>query len=1078
MHKKMYPKKPKYYLNPKGEFVIENYNTAKPFANFFPGISGKYGIPMWTFYVNRGQGISSFGSKDKDHAILEFLPANKAWQLTSLHGFRTFIKFNTDKKNIFYEPFHNGFINLGFDLTNCMRITSYGLELEEINRSLGLKIHVEYFTIPRDSYAALARIVTITNIGGKSKRMQLVDGLPQIAPFGANNWFLKEMSRTIEAWIVVENLQNMAPFYRLSVDPADRPEVIHIKEGNFYLAYHFKRGKPEIIKPIVDPRSIFGETGDFSCPHEFLAAKNFKHPENEITVSLTPSAFSFLNIELPAHGEKTFYSIIGYMRSKEILNSSLGKIVTPGYLEQKKEENKCIVADIQQDIHTESSSKEFNLYAKQTYLDNILRGGYPVVFPGKSAKSVFYLYSRKHGDLERDYNKFQLQPAYFSQGNGNYRDVNQNRRSDAWFNPEVGDSNVIEFFNLIQPDGFNPLIVKGALFTANNNENLKSALKDLTDEKNISVISKFLSRPFTPGDVIFFLEDNKIRLKKSYDEFLNTVLSACEKIQEAEHGEGFWTDHWTYNLDLLESYLGVYPEKLNTLVFQKKAFTFYDNAETVRPRREKYVLHNGLPKQLHALSLCPDKKELIKHRSIQPHTVRADYGKGAIYQTTLINKLLCLFVNKLASLDPSGAGIEMEADKPNWFDSLNGLPALFGSSLCETFELKRLTIFIKKAIEENLAEKISLTKEIHDFLDNLSTLLKEWINSNSGDRNFIYWDKSYALKENYREKTKLGLLGAETEINTGELTAILDNALAKINFGIEKARDKKNNVYYSYFINEVLEYVPLNPPFIKPTKFAQKRLPLFLEGQVHALRTSGDVKTGKKLYSAVRKSSLYDNALKMYKVTAALKSMPEEIGRCRVFTPGWLENESIWLHMEYKYLLELIKQGLAQEFYADFKNVLIPFQKPDRYGRSTLENSSFIVSSAFPDKNLRGNGFVARLSGSTAEFIQIWLTMNLGQKPFFLDKNGKLNLSFKPILAGWLFDKKGLYCFNFLSRILVTYRNPKRKNTFGKNAAKIMKVTFNDKDGNPVEINSATIPSPYAEQIRSRQIKKIDIFLS
>jgi len=41
--------------------------------------------------------------------------------------------------------------------------------------------------------------------------------------------------------------------------------------------------------------------------------------------------------------------------------------------------------------------------------------------------------------------------------------------------------------------------------------------------------------------------------------------------------------------------------------------------------------------------------------------------------------------NKAASLDPSGIGIEMEANKPNWYDSLNGLPGLLGSSISETF---------------------------------------------------------------------------------------------------------------------------------------------------------------------------------------------------------------------------------------------------------------------------------------------------------------------------------------------------------------------------------------------------------
>jgi hypothetical protein len=208
--------------------------------------------------------------------------------------------------------------------------------------------------------------------------------------------------------------------------------------------------------------------------------------------------------------------------------------------------------------------------------------------------------------------------------------------------------------------------------------------------------------------------------------------------------------------------------------------------------------------------------------------------------------------------------------------------------------------------------------------------------------------------------------------------------------------------------------------------------------------------------------------------------MPWEIGRCRAFTPGWLENESIWLHMEYKYLLELLRYGLHEEFYEDFKNILVPFLDPAQYGRSTLENSSFLVSSAFPDKKMHGNGFVARLSGSTAEFLNIWLLMNIGEKPFSLNKTKELTLKLSPALAGWLFyaDKKDhTYSFKFLSKIDVVYHNPKRENTFGKNGVAVKNISFKDKDGKPVEINSDTIPAPYAKQIRSRQIIHIDAYL-
>lgn len=1066
-------KKAAYSLNAKGEFIIEEYNYARPFANFFPGIAGKYGIPIWAFYVNRGQAIVSFGTKDKDHAILEFFPANKAWQLASSHGFRTFIKCK-DTKKVFYEPFQNGHNSREFTLTNRMRITSAELALEEDNATLGLSTRVEYFTIPNDTYGALARVVQIKNTSKKVRILQIVDGLPQIIPFGTNNWFLKEMSRTIEAWMDVENLDRKVPYYRLRVDPADRPEVVHIKEGNFYLGFEYKNGTPRIITPIVNPQTVFGLVMDLSFPQAFLA-KAFRLPAHQITTSRTPAAFLHLEITLKPGEEKSFYALTGHMRSLEILNSSLPRIIAPGYLSQKQKENRALIAELQQDITTKSSSLAFDLYTKQTYLDNILRGGYPLSF---SSGSVFYLYSRKHGDLERDYNRFQIQPAYLSQGNGNYRDVNQNRRCDSWFHPFVKDENIVTFFNLLQLDGFNPLIVKGSTFTLKDEDAFKAALKGLVKENGIPEILSYLRKPFTPGEFIFFIEEHGLASRNEHDALLDAVIGSSEKHSEAEHGEGFWTDHWTYNLDLLESYLALFPEKLQELVFKKRVFTFFDNIEVVKPRQEKYILQGGKVRQLHSLAIDTAKKDLIHKRHHLPHLVRMNNGAAEIYQTTLLNKLLCVVVNKLSSLDPFGVGIEMEADKPDWYDALNGLPALLGSSLNETFELKRLILFIRRALVDTAMVKVCLTQEVWDFLYGLNGLMEDYFQGEQENKDFLWWEKSGALKDEYRQKTKLGVDGKEIEITALALGEVLDKALSKLEGGIVKAKDHKREFYPTYFINEVLEYESLKNPFVRPTKFIQRRLPPFLEGQVHALKLEPDIAKARALYKATRASALFDKKLKMYKVTASLKTMPEEIGRCRAFAPGWLEAESIWLHMEYKYLLEVLRKGLHKEFFADFKNVFIPFQNPRRYGRSILENSSFLVSSAFSDKSLQGNGFVARLSGSTAEFLQIWHLMNVGEKPFGLDASGTLTLSFRPILPGWLFNKKEkTYTFQFLSKVQVTYHNSLRKDTFGPSLARIKSILLSDNKGLVSKIEGDTIRHPFAEDIRALKINQIDIYL-
>ncbi len=90
-----------YKVGEKGSFSVVNYNYAKPFANFLPGIAGIHGIPLWVFYVNRGQGISSFGVRDKDHSLLQFEAANRAYEETCLRGFRTFLKI-IQKKDFVY----------------------------------------------------------------------------------------------------------------------------------------------------------------------------------------------------------------------------------------------------------------------------------------------------------------------------------------------------------------------------------------------------------------------------------------------------------------------------------------------------------------------------------------------------------------------------------------------------------------------------------------------------------------------------------------------------------------------------------------------------------------------------------------------------------------------------------------------------------------------------------------------------------------------------------------------------------------------------------------------------------------
>ncbi|MCK4998096.1 MAG: hypothetical protein KAS23_01125 [Anaerohalosphaera sp.] len=64
------------------------YSEFRRLSSFLPGIGGLDGVPLWCMYVNRGQGVVSFGVGNKGNSIAEFLPANWAYQLVGMQAFR------------------------------------------------------------------------------------------------------------------------------------------------------------------------------------------------------------------------------------------------------------------------------------------------------------------------------------------------------------------------------------------------------------------------------------------------------------------------------------------------------------------------------------------------------------------------------------------------------------------------------------------------------------------------------------------------------------------------------------------------------------------------------------------------------------------------------------------------------------------------------------------------------------------------------------------------------------------------------------------------------------------------------
>ena len=977
-------------LDKEMNYVMDEYQKKSLFASFLPGISGEHGIPLWCYYVNRGQAISCFGVQDKDHSIMEFYPAHQAYERTSLMGFRTFLKINGSYTEPFSDPLKKQTMTVGMN----------SLTIEE--DADGYKIEVEYETLPGEALAALMRRVTITNKSGSDMSLEVIDGMAEVIPYGVNSMSMKVMGQTTKAWMQVLDAEKYQPKFKVRVSMEDSAEVTKVTGVNFALGR--AQGANSLLPVIVDRDVLFRFDSTLMRAYGFMEKSVDELMAEEQSISNdVPTAFFGLSKKLAAGESVTLYELYGMSENEAAYDRLLADFSSDAWFEGKQAAAKALTTAITERIASKTGDATFDAYARMCYLDNLLRGGYPVKL-GK--KQIFYLYSRKHGDMERDYNFFSMLPEYYSQGNGNFRDVNQNRRSDVLYSPFVGDSGIKTFYNALQINGYNPLGVEKITYKLDaESADGQAALKAADGLAGLDFIKAAES---TPGQLFKALEDAQA---VNVEALFEQILDASVRMDTTSYGEGHWSDHWTYNLDLVDAYLAVFPENKKALLYDDSSYLFTQARMQLLPRVKRYEVTGGGVRQYHYLKENVDTS-MAENRYLKD-------AAGHEVRTNLIAKMFTLTANKVAALDPYGMGIEMEGGKPGWYDALNGLPGLLGSSMAEAYETYRMVCWLKQAVAE-FGGDVEVLTEVAALADKLAQACRAHIGELEGDgQAYGLWTDINEAKEAFWEETAKAVAGTTVSWSAKKQMELLDAYADVLKKGIEKAQRIGGPVCPTYFYYDVTKYEKTGEGLM-PLEFQVRRTPDFLEGSVHMLKLDTFADKKHEVYDHVRSSRLYDKALKMYKVNASLSEASFELGRACAFTPGWLENESVWLHMEYKYLLELLKSGMYDEFAADFHDAAIPFLKEEVYGRSLLENSSFIASSANPNKKIHGKGFVARLSGSTAEFLQIWQLMMFGSHPFTA-ADGVLKADIRPCIPAYLVGADKTIETTFLGNVHTVY---------------------------------------------------------
>ena len=1138
-----------------GRYIFHDYDIQTTFADFLPGLAGIYGKPLFTFYVNRGQAIASFGVESKNTPIMEFSTANTAYQNTPLVGFRTFIQgrrgdgsdsgdSDDDTNKAFvvepFSPLTTNYPDMNHPPTN-QRILYSGeneLQIQEIDYENHLETNVTYFVLPEEDFGAFVRRTTISNTHPEeSVTISFLDGLAKMQPAGGATVgdLLKTMGRTLEGFMGVyfpyEDIITM-PFYRLSSSPLDSDFIQTQERGHYCVS--MKDDPNDALLPIVyDSSRVFGQDTTLLRPVE-LYSKSIKDIVNgaQYGKAKTSSCFAAVEDTTLEPGESititTYFGAADHIMDIPVI---VRRLRQDGFALYKLTRTREVLRQITASVETTTGSEIFDAHVSQMFLDNSLRGGIPIVLGDEDDNNglltvdedprlkVYHVFSRIHGDLERDFNDFFLPSTFFSQGPGKFSDVAQNRRNDVVFNPKIGSFNIRMFLSFIQADGYEPHSVEAVVFTIDDRKICDEiAVKAVGSADGHRAQREALSGilndgPFRPGQVFNLMLEQNIFLIVSTQEFIDMVAVAASSHPFAVYNEGYWADHWTYYLDIIESYLTIFPDEEERVMFDVKLPYFFSPA-SVQPRSKKYVKnlsYDGKHEHIQQLHATVDDQSKRDHmnkfisKNVGWYKITAHWQhdeSGNIFESTIYAKLFLLVTLKFATRDAMGMGIEYEGGRPGWDDANNGIPGMLGSGMPESFELKALIQYLIRSGKKH-SRDFSVPQELFHLFDSINgnlTLLEDYNDTSEALRDvpfdlFSYWDKVATARETYREQTKILFSGKTTTINSGTAAESLERWEREIDKGIDRAmlvgtkgRDDDGNsgivpTYFSYTVskwNNTNEHDKYGHPLVIPLNMTVSHFPLFLEGPTRMMETVSAM-AARDIYLNVRNSSLYDKHLGMYTVSASLADQPIEMGRSMAFAPGWLENQSVWLHMSYKFYLQLLEHRLYDDFFDEVRNGgLLPFMDPKIYGRSLTQCSSFIASSAFEDPDVRGKGFLGRLSGSTAEFLSMWILMFIGPEPFYINKEtGEIQMQLLPTLPFWLFrthddtlmggmngmeqDHIPRISFKLFSSIDVHYHNKNKTDIMGI-PPKRYKVGL--RDGTTFEYNQTFIPTDMAQQIR------------
>ena len=802
-------------------FKISNYDLMRPF--FMTIVSGS---DQWLFISSNG--ALSAGRKNSNSALFPYYTDDKITDSAEITGSKTLFRVEKDGKTYLWEPFSERYSGI-YSIKRNIYKSRIGdrILFEEINEDLDLSFN--YLWTFSDRFGFVKKS-TLKNLAKREVKIELLDGLQNILPFGVNSDLQNSKSTLVDAYKKNElDVKSGIGIYSLSamiVDKAEPSEAL--------LATTSWSAGIDIINHLLCSNQL----DKFRKGHSLTS-------ENEVRAE---RGAYFINSKISLQGlEESVWYIISDV------NQSLNSIAD---IQGALEDRLSLVEELEKDIKSGSEDLLRKIGTADglqctddklstgrhlsNTLFNIMRGG---VFEDQYKtnisdlrnfftqlnKSVFeknvdfinnlkpglqyqtliseaglnkdvdlerlcyeYLplsFSRRHGDPSRPWNIFSIE-SKDSTGQkincyeGNWRDIFQNWEALALSFPEYIEGMITKFVNASTIDGYNPYRIS----------------RNGIDWEVVE-----------PDDPWSFI--------------------------------GYWGDHQIiYLLKLLELSSAHHPDRLIGLL--SKPLNVYANVP-YKIKSYQAILEDPSD----TIVFDQDLANVIDGRTKR---IGAD-GKlvwntdDEIIRANLAEKILVVVLTKLYNFIPE-AGIWLNTQRPEWNDANNALVGN-GASMVTLYYLNRFLKFGIKLFSELGASSVELNQPVAQLLESIDKIFNSRISDLQGGltdeaRKKIMDDLGRA-GEGYRVAAYKGFTGKKQSFEPRFIVKMFETSLHYLQHSIEYNK-RSDGLYHSYNLIE-----------IDNTKAEAKHMYEMLEGQVAILSAQ---------FLSAEESSLVLDALKQSKM--------------------------------------------------------------------------------------------------------------------------------------------------------------------------------------------------------------------